>query len=77
MKNLLFISMFLIFGIFIGCSTTEESTKKTEENKTRVVKKFVNEVNLEIDKNVSWPGPTEGISRLTLDLDYRSEGWFK
>lgn len=54
MKDLLFISMFLIFGILIGCSTTEESTKKTEENKTRVVKKFVNDVNLEIDKNVSW-----------------------
>lgn len=28
-------------------------------------------------KKSSWPQPTEGISRLVLDLDYWAQGWFK
>lgn len=28
-------------------------------------------------KNSAWPKPTEGISHLTLDLEYYSESWFK
>ena len=28
-------------------------------------------------KKSSWPEPTEGISRLVLDLDYWAQGWFK
>ena len=30
-----------------------------------------------VGHNANWPEPTEGISRLTLDLNYLSRGWFK
>jgi hypothetical protein len=47
--------IFSIMVIFqFGCSTTEEATKKNEETKREPIRKFVNEVNLDIEKNVSW-----------------------
>lgn len=60
MKNLIF-DLLLIAIFIVGCAVTEETTKKVEE-KSEVVEKIVNEVNLEIEKTFSWvnlmPGST-------------------
>jgi hypothetical protein len=73
-------SMMVIFQI--GCSSSEEATKKIEETKREPVRKFVNDVNLDIEKNVSWvnlmPGTepkfhVSGKLSLLQGEDYNSE----
>jgi len=60
MKNLITIlSAILLIGMF-GCSSSEETTKKEETTTRDVVKKFVNDVNLDIEKNVSWVNKMPG-----------------
>ena len=53
--------MLVILLFSIGCSSSEETTKRNMDN-YKVVKKFVNKVNLDVEKNVSWinlmPGST-------------------
>ena len=49
-KNVFFI---ILLSLFAACSVPEESVKRNTENYAEV-KKFVNEVNLDIDQNVSW-----------------------
>ena len=80
-KVILFIlSIMVIFQI--GCSSSEEATKKTEVPKREPVRKFVNDVNLDIEKNVSWvnlmPGTepkfhVSGKLSLLKGEDYNSE----
>lgn len=53
MKLLFSIGAFLTLIMIFGCSSSEESTKRSTEN-YKEVKKFRNEVKLNIDKNISW-----------------------
>ncbi|MCB9210772.1 MAG: hypothetical protein H6609_15510 [Ignavibacteriales bacterium] len=51
--RILFVSIVCVMYL-VSCSSSEESTKKVEETNTRIVKKFRNDVNLNIQKNASW-----------------------
>lgn len=51
--NIKFLFFIILIILFAACSTPEESVKRNTENYTEV-KKFVNEVNLQVDQNVSW-----------------------
>lgn len=53
MKKILLFTFVLLVIMLEACSTPEETTKRETET-YKVVKKFVNEVNLDIEKNVSW-----------------------
>jgi len=53
MKGTLFLSIVLIVVLLESCSTSEKTAKRETKNYT-IVKKFINEVNLDIEKNVSW-----------------------
>jgi hypothetical protein len=53
MKQMQLLYLVLLALLLFSCSTPKETTKIDTET-IDVVKKFVNEVNLEIEKNVSW-----------------------
>ena len=53
MKRILLFSIVLLVILLVSCSTSDETTKRETDNYT-IVKKFANEVNLDIEKNVSW-----------------------
>ncbi len=38
---------------------------------------FIKVRNSLVEKDASWPAPTEGISHLVLDLDYWSDSWYR
>jgi len=52
MKSVYYLVSLVLIVIF-GCSTTEVSIKKESET-VKIIPKFVNEVNLDVEKNVSW-----------------------
>ena len=58
-KLLVIASIITLFSI--GCSSSEETTKRDVEN-YKTVKKFVNQVNLDVEKNVSWVNLMPGSS---------------
>lgn len=54
MKKIIVFIFSITIIFLLSCSASEEATKKNEEIKREPIKKFVNEVNLDIEKNVSW-----------------------
>lgn len=48
-----FVFLITLISLFAACSASEESAKRNSENYSEV-KKFTNEVNLDVGKNVSW-----------------------
>lgn len=61
MKLKLLVASLLLVIMSIGCSSSEETTKRNMDN-YKVVKKVVNQVNLDIEKNVSWVNLMPGSS---------------
>lgn len=54
MKKLIIILIGTLSVLQFSCSSSETTTKKSEDTVREVVKKFVNDVTLDIEKNVSW-----------------------
>lgn len=61
MKIKLLVISIIITLFSIGCSSSEETTKRNMDN-YKTVKKFVNQVNLDVEKNVSWVNLMPGSS---------------
>jgi hypothetical protein len=81
MKQMPLLYLVLLSLFLFACSTPKETTKRDIKNYD-VVKKFVNEVNLKIEKNISWvnlmPGSEpkfhiSGKLSLLISDDYENE----